>query len=221
MIFDFDGTLSDTTRCVTATLERVLSANGFTRDEMGDLRRFVGPPLVDAFQEIYGMDRAEAERYTAQYRAAFDDMTPADYPVFEGLPALLDDLVAAGRRLAIATSRLEERALSMIDELGLTQVPVVRGMNVPAGRATKVDAIRDVLIVCGTGPEDAVMVGDTHFDVEGAHALGLPCIGVTYGATSTAAELRAAGADAVCATVDALRALLLGDAHPTRSRPVA
>lgn len=209
VLFDFDGTLSDTTGCVTKTLERVLTAHGFTREQMGDLRRFVGPPLIEGFKVNYGMTQEEAAAYTADYRVAFDDLGPADYPAFPGLSGLLDELAAHGRNLAVATSRLEERAVAMLDELELTQFAAVMGMNLPQ-RATKADAIRDALTAFDASPADAVLVGDTHFDVEGAHDRGLPCIGVTYGGTSTPEELRAAGADAICETVADLRALLLG-----------
>lgn len=208
VLFDFDGTLANTTGCVMRTLQRVLAARGFTREEMGDLSRFVGPPLVTAFRDIYGFSEAEAKQVTAEYRAAFDECAAADYPAFEGLHIMLDELAARGRRLAVATSRFEARAKTMMEELAFTQFEAVYGLNPPA-RMTKADAVRDALAVLGGDATRALMVGDSHFDVEGAAALGIPCIGVTYGETSTEGELMEAGAVAVAHTVEELRAMLL------------
>ncbi len=208
LLFDFDGTVADTTGCVIKTVERVLAARGFTRDEMGDLRRFVGPPLVEAFKSCYGFSAEEAEVVTAEYRAAFDEMGPADYPVYPGLHDLLDRLAASGRTLAVATSRLESRARDMVAELGLDCFEVLLGLNREAGRLTKVDAIRDALRELDAAPADAVMVGDSHFDMEGARELGIASVGVVYGGTSAASELERAGARVVCPTVADLARVL-------------
>ena len=140
---------------------------------------------------------------------AFDECIAKDYPAFEGLHGVLDELVARGRRLAVATSRLESRAKTMMEELAFTQFDVAYGLNPPA-RMTKADAVRDTLAALGGDATNALMVGDSHFDVEGAAAFGIPCIGVTYGGTSTEDELMAAGAVAVAHTVEELRAMLLG-----------
>lgn len=209
LLFDFDGTLANTTACVMRTVRRVLAARGFTQEEMGDLSRFVGPPLVAAFRDIYGFSQTEAQQVTAEYRVLFDECTAEDYPAFEGLHGMLDELVARGTRLAVATSRLESRAKTMMEELAFTQFDVAYGLNPPA-RMTKADAVRDTLAALGGDAAHALMVGDSHFDVEGAAAFGIPCIGVTYGGTSTEDELMAAGAVAVAHTVEELRAMLLG-----------
>ena len=210
VLFDFDGTLADTTRGVLKTVRYVLHERGEEPSRMGDLRRFIGPPLVDAFQEVCGYDDATAREATAQYRTAFDMLlTPADYPTFPGIPELLARLRAQGRRLAVATSRLESRAQTMIGELGIDCFESIMGLNPPA-RRSKVDAIRDALAALGDDGSHVVMVGDSHFDVEGAGELGIPCIGVTWGATTGADEFARAGAFAVCGAVVELERMLLG-----------
>lgn len=208
VLFDFDGTLVNTGGAVISTVTRVLSAHGFSQEEMGDLRRFIGPPLVDCFRDTCGLTQGEAEAYTAEYRAVFDELGPADWPVMPGMAELADALLSAGRRLAIATSRKEDRARWMARELGLTQFEAIIGMNDEVGRHTKADSVRDALSALGATAPEALLIGDTVHDVRGAHAEGLPCACVTFGA-GEADVLAAAGADAVCSGVDALRALLL------------
>lgn len=208
VLFDFDGTVVNTGPCVIRGLVEVLRAHGMTSEEMGDLTRFIGPPLVDCFQESFGLTRAEAEAYTAEYRAVFDTFDPGAYPAFPGVPELLDGLKGSGRRLAVATSRKEDRARMMASVLGLTQFEAVIGMNEEEGRHTKADSVRDALGALGAVPGDALLIGDTVHDIRGAHEEGLPCVCVAFGAGAPD-RLAAAGADAVCRSVDELRGLLL------------
>ena len=206
VLFDFDGTLVDTEPCILRACETVLSAHGLSREEMGDLRRFIGPPLRDCFRDCYGLTEREAAVYADEYRAVFDTFSPSDYPVFPGVSELLRDLSSQGRRLAVATSRLEVRARVMASELGIEYFDAIVGMNEPI-RHGKADSVRDALAALSADPGDAVMVGDRHHDVEGARAHGLPCIGVCYSGTPHE-ELERVGADLVCDSIGELRVAL-------------
>lgn len=200
VLFDFDGTVADTGRAVVVSTELALAARGFTREEMGDLRRMIGPPLWQSFHDFYGFSNEESLVVADEYRAYFNKLGCEDYPVFEGIPQLLDGLRAQGKRLAVATSRMEDKCRLMVAELGLDQFSAVVGMNPPEGRNTKADSIAEALRQLGAAPADAVMVGDRFNDVEGAHACGVPCIGIYSGAAKEN-EHENAGADAVAYSV--------------------
>ena len=207
VLFDFDGTLVDTAPYVMRLAAETLEDNGYTREWMGDLRRLVGPPLVEGFRDIYGLSQEEAERITAEYRHRFDTQTtPEDYPVMPGVEELLELLAQNGRKLAVATSRREGNARSMVAEQGLDRwFPVVMGLIEPH-RRTKADSVRSALEALGARPEDALMVGDRFHDVEGAHEVGVPCVGIAAGA-SLPGELERAGAEIVVENVEALLGL--------------
>lgn len=206
VLFDFDGTVADTAHAVITSTRLTLAARGFTEEQMGDLRRMIGPPLRDSFHDFYGFSREEADVVANEYREHFNTMSAADYPVFPGMRNLLDGLVGQGKRLAVATSRAEGKAKSMVAELGLTQFEAVVGMDPGKGRCVKADSIRDALGLLGTAPSDAVMVGDRKHDIEGAHAVGVPAIGL-YTGGAIPGEHEAAGADAVVHSVPELAAL--------------
>lgn len=209
VLFDFDGTVADTARAVITSTEKTLKDHGFTREEMGDLRRMIGPPLRDSFHDFYGFSREDSEIVADEYRAYFNTLPASEYPAFPGIPELLDALSARGRTLAVATSRMEDKALLMIGELGLTQFSAICGMNPEEGRLTKTDSIRDALAKLGAKPDEAVMVGDRKHDVLGAHAYGVPCIGI-YSGGAISGEHEEAGADAIVHSVAELSDLLLG-----------
>ncbi|VWL94070.1 5'-nucleotidase [Collinsella aerofaciens] len=182
VLFDFDGTVADTGRAVMASTRKTLAARGFSEAQMGDLRRMIGPPLWKSFHDFYGFTREESLVVADEYRAFFDELEPEEYPVFDGISELLDGLAAQGHRVAIATSRMEAKCIDMVRELGLCQFEAVVGMNPPQGRETKADSVRDALAALGATADDAVMIGDRFNDVEGAHAMDVPCIGIYSGA---------------------------------------
>ena len=145
VLFDFDGTVADTGRAVMTSTRKTLAARGFSEAQMGDLRRMIGTPLWKSFHDFYGFTREESLVVADEYRAFFDELGPEEYPVFDGIPELLDGLAARGKRIAVATSRMEAKCIDMVHELGLSQFEAVVGMNPPQGRETKADSVRDAL----------------------------------------------------------------------------
>lgn len=105
VLFDFDGTVADTGRAVMTSTRKTLATRGFSEAQMGDLRRMIGPPLWKRFHDFYGFSREESLVVADEYRVFFDELGPEEYPVFDGIPELLDGLAARGKRMAVATSR--------------------------------------------------------------------------------------------------------------------
>lgn len=207
VVFDFDGTLVDTGPAILKCAARSLEVHGYDPSEMHDLNLIIGPPLVDGFRQVADISREEALPLVATYREIFArEVVPSDYPPLPGMPELLHALRAQGRRIAVATSRLESSVTEMLAATSLPTFDAIAGRLEP-GRDTKADCIAAVLEELGCAGDQAVMVGDRKYDVEGAHALGLACIGIC-GDASGRAELEAAGADALAASVDELAALL-------------
>ena len=192
VLFDFDGTLIDTGPIVMRTAAAVLEARGYS-PTAEDLACLIGPPLLAGFRDTFHMTQEAAEEAVAEYRRIFAQATPDEYPAMPGALELLDELRAQGRVLAVATSRLEEGARQLAGQVGvLERVDALAGV-VKGVRATKADSIRDALAMLGRAPEEAFMVGDRHYDVEGARAFGIPCVGV-YTSEAKPGELEAAGA---------------------------
>ena len=199
VLFDFDGTIADTGPAVVHCAAGALRAHGIDPDEVGDLRRFIGPPLVNGFMEVAGVTRDEALTMVATYRALFaEEVGPADYPVLPGIAELLLGLKARGARIAVATSRLESSARAMLSTLDLPAFDAIAGRLEP-GRDTKEESIRAALdpsgrVGCRGGARGRSAVTTSR----GRMRRGVPCIGI-YQDEAARAELAAAGADALCA----------------------
>ena len=189
VLFDFDGTVADTGRAVMTSTRKTLAARGFSEAQMGDLRRMIGPPLWKSFHDFYGFSREESLVVADEYRAFFDVLGPEEYPVFDGIPELLDGLTARGKRMAVATSRMEAKCIDMVRELGLSQFEAVVGMNPPLGRETKADSVRDALAALGATADDPAVKAliDTYKEFTGKHAEPFAMGGGTYARTFASA----------------------------------
>ncbi len=196
VLFDYDGTLANTQPAIMRVVGEVLGQRGYELSEE-QMLPLIGPPLEVGIRMVTDMGEREAYRVAAEYRELFErTVTPADIPLFPYVPELLDVLVASGRRVAVATSRVEASTRDLLADLGVTQFEVVAG-RIPGVRETKAESIAAALEALGATSVDAVMVGDRMYDVQGAAELGIPCIGIYSGAAAPG-ELEQAGAVAAC-----------------------
>lgn len=210
VLFDFDGTLADTKPAIVDTARRVLREWGMTDDEIADPGRLVGPPFPAAFSIVYGMSDEDAAEVARRYRAIYAKLGLETHMLFDGMAELLHSLKAADKRLAITTSKREEMAHAMLADNGVEQLfDVIVGQTDPT-RADKTTLLGDTLAALGCSADEAVMVGDRFYDVEGAAANGVPCVGVYLGGTAPKGELEAAGAAACVHSVEGLGKVLLG-----------
>lgn len=208
VVFDFDGTIADTKAGIIATATTVLSAWGVPEADLTRVGDLIGPPFPQAFEQVFGLTPDDALEVTHRYRDIYNHLGIEGWPAFEGVASMLRDLRGAGRRLAVASSKRTYLVNQGLEDNGIRELFDVVCAKEHDSVATKEDSIRMALASLGATPDDAVMVGDRHHDVDAANACGIPCIGVLYGDTANRAELEDAGAIAVVDTVDELRALL-------------
>ena len=232
VLFDLDGTLTDSRAGIFNSLVHAFTAMGLPVPPEETLLGFVGPPLHGAFREIAGLDEPAAHQAVAAYREYYVDRGIYENALYPGVPALLDGLVARGTTLAVASSKpvvFVERILAYFGIRGAFRA--VCGGDLAGHRQGKPEVIGDALQALGVGDGAGpvrrpagegpvrrpageglagavtVMVGDRHHDVAGAARHGLPCIGVTWGFGSPD-ELRSAGAVALATSMEELAALL-------------
>ncbi|MBR2927800.1 MAG: HAD family hydrolase [Oscillospiraceae bacterium] len=211
ILFDLDGTLTDPKEGITKSVAYALQHFGIQVDDLDSLICYIGPPLAVSFPEYHGISEADTPTAVAKYRERFSDVGWAENVVYEGIEQLLAALKKAGKTLLVATSKPEVFAVRILEHFGLASYfDLICGapMHAPKGHG-KADVIRDALERAKvTELSDAVMVGDRLHDVEGAHRVGLPCIGVLYG-YGDREEMEACRADYIAEDVAALSALLL------------
>ena len=209
ILFDFDGTVFDTVEGITKSVRYAINLRGMDA-ELDSLRCFAGPPLVDMFMEHFGFTQAEAEQATADFRVRYEPTGLHECCVFPGVAELLKALRAHGLVTAVATSKPEKLARELLEEnnmLGLFDA--ICGSLPDGNNSEKWQIVSRVMESLGAVPEETVLVGDTKYDVLGAHRCGIKCIGVEYGYAASG-ELAAAGADYILPDIPALEGFLIG-----------
>ena len=209
ILFDFDGTVYDTVEGITKSVRYAIRKHGLDA-ELSELRCFAGPPLAEMFMEKFGFERALAEQVTEEFRERYNPIGVYESRLFPAVRPLVEHLRAAGRTVGIATSKPERLARELLEREGMLELfDVVSGAGDHGAHNAKWQVIAHAMELLGASPDETVLIGDTKYDVAGAHRVGIPCIGVGYGYAAPG-ELEAAGADAVVPDCPALEKLLLG-----------
>lgn len=207
VLFDLDGTLTDSAEGVIRSAQYMQEKMGIETWADADLKFIVGPPLMKTFTEDFGMDMETAETALGYFRERYTTVGLFENRLYPGIEEMLKALRAKGKRLAVATSKKEETAVRILEHFGVAQYfEVIGGDNRAAGRDNKAKVIAYVLEKMQAEKNDVIMVGDRKFDVEGAHAIGIPCISVEYG-YGDREEFIACGTDVIVGTAEELAGL--------------
>ncbi len=213
VLFDLDGTLTRSEEGILKSAQYALEKMGRPAPDMQVLRAFIGPPLYASFRELCGMTSEEAHQAVIYYRERYTTVGLYENAVYPGIRMLLRQLRANGAYLAVATGKPQKPTEAILDHFGLAHFfHAVAGTDEKDQDTSKKRLIKRVM------PDTchrAVMVGDRHFDVEGAKDAGIDSIGVAFGYGSRD-ELQNAGATHIANTVGELTELLCPGAKPLR-----
>lgn len=209
LLFDLDGTLTDSGPGIMHAAKTALQSFGIDGLSERELRYFVGPPLWESFGKYLPEEQISAaiDRFREYYRVT-GWLENEPYP---GVRECLHALKAAGKRMYVATSKLESMARQVLTHFDLLRYfdGVCGGIADDPEAGKKVNVVRRALREAEyTEYSRAILSGDREYDIYGGHAAGIQTVGVLYGYGSRE-ELESAGADALAETPEALLALLL------------
>lgn len=182
ILFDLDGTLTDSGEGIINSVIYALDKFGIKADPKS-LKPFIGPPLRDSFMKYYGFTREDAEKAVGIYRERFVPVGIYENRLYDGVSDMLKNLKKEGAVLILATSKPETMAYTVTDYFKITQFfDFIKGADLAGTFENKGEIIEAVLNEAKVSDKkDAVMVGDTEFDIEGAKKAGIRCIAVNYG----------------------------------------
>jgi phosphoglycolate phosphatase len=211
VLFDLDGTLSDSAPGILAALRHAFVVNGLSPLDEHTERALLGPPFYESLQPLIGA--AAVPGVIAAYRDVYGNGGMFDTTAYAGMAGVLAAAQEAGFRLAVATSKPEHYAVPIVEYLGLNEYfQTIGGDELDGSLGTKALVIGKVLTRLGTpDPSTVLMVGDRSHDIEGARVHGIAGIGVEWG-YALPGELAAAQPALICATPrDLARALDVED----------
>jgi len=180
VIFDLDGTLTDSAEGIVASFRHALERVGAAVPEGDLITRLIGPPMHATLRSL-GLGES-AEEAIAAYYADYRERGWAMNALFDGVEPLLADLQAAGVRMAVATSKAEPTARRILAHFGLDHYfEVIAGASTDGSRSSKADVLAHALAQLAPLPERVLMVGDRSHDVEGAAEHGIDAVVVGWG----------------------------------------
>ena len=199
ILFDLDGTLTDSGEGIINCASLALRHYGIPVPDRETMRVFVGPPLRDTFFK-FGVPEDKLDEAVEIYRSRYIPIGKFENTPYPGIYDLL-------ARLYVATSKPEQMSMDILNKFELTPYfDLLAGATLDGSRDHKADVIAYLLQQTGSDLE-AIMIGDTVYDVVGAAAHGIPTVGVSWGYGSVA-EMEAAGACGIAHTMDELHDLL-------------
>jgi len=210
VLFDLDGTLTDSGLGVGNGVLYALEKMGYQMPSDAELKKYLGPPLWTSFQDYAGMPDSDTPEAVRLYREYYNETGAYENSVYPGIPDLLSKLNSDGKRLAVATSKVDYAALAILQHFNLDHhFEVIAGSDETGElRGTKAlvieHALSELRMSDGTS---IVMIGDREHDILGAKGHGIQGIGVLYG-YGDRAELEAAGALEIAGDVSELEQVL-------------
>ncbi len=201
IVLDWDGTVIDSAAQIVAAMQRTMASFGLPARTDAQLRDCIGMGLTDALWRLFpDMDQnrlAEAiRRYSEHFRSADAPVSP----LFPGVCEALHELKARGYRLAVATGKSRRGLDQSLRESNLGDLFEATRCADDCRPKPDPQMLEELLWETGLAPEQAMMVGDTEYDMGMARAARVLGVGVRTG-VHDAARLGRAGAADVLADV--------------------
>lgn len=185
IIFDWDGTLCDSVARIAHCIQLAAADNNLTIPSRKDASHIIGLGLPEATRYLFPtLDNQQRTAFTVSYSARFrqHDNDPCD--LFDGVLDTLQTLRAEGYLLAVATGKSRAGLNRVLERLGLdTFFHATRCADETLSKPDPL-MLHQLLAELSVDPTDALMIGDTEFDLEMARRAGMRSIGLTYGAHS-------------------------------------
>ena len=195
VLFDMDGTLVDSQEGIINSIVYALDFFNIKVDDTNSLKVFLGPPLRDMFNKMFGFEGERLERVVARYREHLSDRGLYEGELYPGIVETLATLREKGVKMAVATAKATVFAEEMLEHYNIAKYfDSIVGCELDGRRSEKSEIIACVLDELDGGrTAKPVMIGDRKFDILGAKAHGIPSVGCLWG-YGDEAELAEAGA---------------------------
>lgn len=182
ILFDFDGTLTDSSEGIFKSLTYAFESYGHGTPPQELLKKFIGPPLYHSFTVYCGFDDKHAWEMTDKYRERYRKIGYLESRLYDGIAETLKTLKEQGYILATASSKPLHFVDQICENLKIkSYFDFLGGTEFDNTSESKATVILNAMKNIGAVSEETLMVGDTKFDIEGAHQVGIPCCAVLYG----------------------------------------
>lgn len=181
VIFDLDGTLLDTTEGVVEAVKRTIEDNNLNMPDEAEIKKFVGPPMQKSMKEQFDLDDDRALSLANEFRTNYKNHSLFQAQLYDGIIELLRELKEKGYKIAVATNKSHQNAVDLLKKFAIDEYcDFMMGSDLE-GKLSKTDILNTCIDKLEIEKKDAVLIGDSIFDLKGAELSGVDFIAVTYG----------------------------------------
>ncbi|MCK7552926.1 HAD family hydrolase [Marinobacter goseongensis] len=182
VIFDWDGTLVDSVEHIADSLHQAATELGYPALEREAYRDIIGLGMVEALEKLYpGISREQMNTIREGYGRYFFSKGTTPQNVFDGMAEVVSDIRAGGRGCSVATGKSRKGLEGALVSSGLgPHFEITRCADETRSKPHPA-MLQEILAFYGIKPAEAVMIGDTRYDLEMAQRIGMPSIGVEWG----------------------------------------
>lgn len=182
IIFDFDGTICNTGEGIMKSAKYALDSHSIPCGEWEELSFFIGPPLLVTFQEKFNLEVSTASELVKKFRERYGKTGVYESCLYDGIYDLIKSLKAGGFKLAIASSKPEAYISELLGRFEIAEYfDVVCGVSFTADCEPKQSIIARAIDGLGVSNDEAIVVGDKFYDIDGAKANSVKSVGVLWG----------------------------------------
>lgn len=182
LLFDLDGTIIEPKEGIVNSIRHAADLMGAVMPSEEELHQFIGPPIMDSFQEKLKLNYAQALEAVSHFRRYYAETGIHQNALFRGIADVLHALKQEGYTLYVATSKPTVFAKEILEEYALDKYFVeIVGCNLDNSRSDKTEIIGYIVQKYGLDTSQCLMIGDTKFDIVGAKNHQMLSVGVTYG----------------------------------------
>ena len=210
LIFDFDGTLGDTSQLITTTLQQTIAHVGLPVPPDDQCRETIGLPLEVAFRFLTNREDKFAKNCAKLYRHQFFTVNAKKFVVhpYPHVVSTINKLFSSGFQLCIASSRNRDSLHQLLEEMKIDhKFQYTLGGSDVTHQKPAPDLVLELLRLTDTASEEALVIGDTAYDMAMGHAAYCMTCGVTYG-NGSRESLETANADYMIDSFDQLLPLI-------------
>lgn len=179
-LFDLDGTLIDSGEGITEGVAIAVEKYGLPPLDMETREKFIGPSLRESFCKYCGVDEETAEGMLAAYREYYGVEGLYKCKPYDGIEEVLSEIIKSGSKCYVATAKPTAYAEKMLEKWDMLKYfEKVSGASFDKSKIGKKEIIEEVLAY--ENHKEAVMIGDTCYDIEGAKQNEIASVAVTYG----------------------------------------
>jgi len=181
IIFDFDGTLADTSEGILNCHKHALVSMGRPMPTNEELAGIIGGQLLKTYIERFKFSEEDAIKAVKIYRDRYAEKGIYEFNFYEGMKETLQSLKAKGYKTAIATLKAERFAKIMVENKGFSDLfDLIHGVD-EKDTLTKTDLLDMCISELNVDKSEAILVGDSINDAVGAQKSKIDFLAVTYG----------------------------------------